>query len=75
MWTERGKPEKAAPLYEQCELWDLAAESYTHARLFTEGTRSLRSGKLYDQLVDYLYKYAIPPLRSQILQMLTNTKR
>lgn len=57
LWTARGRPARAAPMYEKCELWGRAVESYTRARLFTEATKALRSGKCYDELVNYLYEY------------------
>ena len=54
MWIDLQRPEKAAPLYERAGKHKTASKTYHQAAMYTEATRSLRTGKLYEDLVEYL---------------------
>ena len=58
MWLQRDRPDKAAPLYERVNKFSKASKAYHTASMYPEATKSLRNGKLYEELVDYLERYS-----------------
>ena len=54
MWEDRERLDKAAPLYERAGKYRKASETYHRDGKYTAAMKSLRTGKLYKDLVQYL---------------------